>query len=434
MKWIKKYYFLGLIFFFFLIWNLIINPLNLDEIWNYGFTRNIFLGEIPYKDFNMVITPFYPFLMSILMHIFGYNMLFFHIENALLITILFYYCYQLIGKNIWLIILFMIWPITISFPNYNLFSLLLVIMILYYEKQDNKDHLIGLFLGLLILTKQSIGLPILLVSILIEKDNKKRVKRLLFALIPLLLFLIELLITKSLKQFIDLCILGIFDFQKTNHNYQNPVFFISILFLLLSFLLLKKEKERDYYYGISFITMTIPIFDYYHFMLYFVLFIIVFLEKQKEKKWISLEKIAFVIVLLISLTTMNWEGDYPNQIPHFEYRYLNKEYIRNTEEVNSYIEKYNHKVIIIGPDSYYHKIIFNQTIGYLDLMNTGNWGLNGTEKLLKAVKEVDKDYYFFINRNEIFSKTQTDQNIIKYIQQEGQLIEKTKFYDIYQIK
>ena len=70
-----------------LFWTLIINIIQNDEIWNYGFAHNIYSGLIPYKDFNMVITPFYPFMMSLLFHLFGSSMLIFHIEHGLYLVL-----------------------------------------------------------------------------------------------------------------------------------------------------------------------------------------------------------------------------------------------------------------------------------------------------------------------------------------------------------
>lgn len=58
-----------LLFFTFLIFTLIISPMNIDEIWNYGFSYNIYKGLVPYRDFNMVLTPFYPMFMSLFLHI-----------------------------------------------------------------------------------------------------------------------------------------------------------------------------------------------------------------------------------------------------------------------------------------------------------------------------------------------------------------------------
>ena len=69
-KWIFKY---GLIFVLSLIFLNFI-PFDLDEIWNYGFMHNIYSGLVPYKDFNMVITPFFPMLFSLPFFIFGSNL------------------------------------------------------------------------------------------------------------------------------------------------------------------------------------------------------------------------------------------------------------------------------------------------------------------------------------------------------------------------
>ena len=89
----KKYIAIELlcIFILTLLYNLICNPVILDEIWNYGFTYNIANGLIPYKDFNMVITPFYPFLGALFLIIFGKSLLVYHIFNALICTGIFYF-------------------------------------------------------------------------------------------------------------------------------------------------------------------------------------------------------------------------------------------------------------------------------------------------------------------------------------------------------
>ena len=71
MKKIIKYLLLFIIILIFL--NII--PFDLDEIWNYGFAHSIYQGLIPYKDFNMVVTPFFPFFLSLFLFIFGSNSL-----------------------------------------------------------------------------------------------------------------------------------------------------------------------------------------------------------------------------------------------------------------------------------------------------------------------------------------------------------------------
>ena len=59
---IIKYIILFIIFFSFFLF---FSSGDADVIWNYGFSHAIRIGEIPYKDFNMIITPLYPVIMSI---------------------------------------------------------------------------------------------------------------------------------------------------------------------------------------------------------------------------------------------------------------------------------------------------------------------------------------------------------------------------------
>ena len=75
-----------IIFIVTLIINLTWLNFNLDEIWSFGFSYNVSQGLIPYKDFNMVIFPFYPILNGLIMSLFGTNYLVFEITNAIICT------------------------------------------------------------------------------------------------------------------------------------------------------------------------------------------------------------------------------------------------------------------------------------------------------------------------------------------------------------
>ena len=55
--------FIVLIIFFFII--NYFNVINDDLIWNFGFCSNFATGMTMYKDYNMVITPLYPFLVGV---------------------------------------------------------------------------------------------------------------------------------------------------------------------------------------------------------------------------------------------------------------------------------------------------------------------------------------------------------------------------------
>ncbi len=57
-----------------------------DLIWNYGFSYNIASNLIVYKDFNMVITPLYPFICGLVMNLLGNNFFIFNLINIVLLN------------------------------------------------------------------------------------------------------------------------------------------------------------------------------------------------------------------------------------------------------------------------------------------------------------------------------------------------------------
>ncbi len=56
------------------------------EFWSYSFVYNIASGYIPYKDFNMIITPLYPLLLGLICKIIGSNFYIFIMLNSLIST------------------------------------------------------------------------------------------------------------------------------------------------------------------------------------------------------------------------------------------------------------------------------------------------------------------------------------------------------------
>ena len=427
----KKTLTLIVLFIFFLLFNLIISPLNLDEIWSYGFSYNIATGLIPYKDFNMVITPFYSILMALFLKI-NSSMLFFHIINALIPTSILYLTHKLIKEKVFILLPLLIFPLNITFPNYNLFLLLLFILLIYLEKNKKSDLIIGLILSFIFLTKQSVGLFLIPVSLYYLKDKKKIFKRLITFLIPVIIFIIYLLITNSFNRFIDLCILGLFDFGKGNSSF-NIFFYITIFLLVVLLLLIKDNKKIDYYYLLTFISICIPLFDLYHVQIYLIAYLIIlFMNSNKLFKPKLIGITLFIGLLSIYIIKSNFNIKYyPNKLYLFEYRYISEDNIKGSKEVIKYMNKYNNKVMFIGPDAYYFKLITKQKINDLDLINTGNFGYNGSNKLLNRVKALSKDYVFFIKKSELGYGKQTDQNIYKYIINNYKKIDEISNYYIY---
>ena len=153
---------LSIIFIITFIFSLIFKEPTNDDIWNYGFAYNIATGLIPYKDFNMVTTPLFPTINALFLKLFGLKIYVSYLVNALICTIIFYFLKKNNKKSYYLTYGILL---SIASPNYNILSLLLLLIIIELEKKDNKDLLIGVVLGLTFLTKQSIGIYLCIPSL-----------------------------------------------------------------------------------------------------------------------------------------------------------------------------------------------------------------------------------------------------------------------------
>lgn len=310
------------LFFIFLFWNIAVVDLYADEVWNYGFAYSIYNGLVPYKDFNMIITPFFPFFLSFFMFVFNSNILVVHIVNSFVLVILSLLLYKLIGNKMWLTLLFLFFPLPNLFPSYNLFVILLYIFIVYLDNNKSNNYFIGFFIGIAILTKQSVGLCLLLPSFYYIKNYKILLKRIIGMIIPIFIFFVYLLINNNLMDFIDLCILGLFDFTKNQSSFT-IVYFLSIVYFVICIYFIKKNyKDINNYYALTAFGMTIPLFDLYHFqMSLFCLLSILFINHEFKIK-LNYKLLFFGIIIGLSIIQLKERVKdgilYPNDIPHFE--------------------------------------------------------------------------------------------------------------------
>ncbi len=428
-----------LVFIMILLFNLLCSPINVDEIWNYGFSVNIYRGLVPYLDFNMVLTPFYPFFMSLFFHVFGSSILTFHVVNAVILTFCFFLLDQMYQEKSYLFFLFFFFPVNYAFPNYNLFLFVLLVIIIYMEenfvsKYSWAHYAIGFMLGLCLLTKQTVGFCLLLPSLYYVKQKKALLQRFLGFLVPVGIFVIYLLLTGSFYSFINLCVLGLFEFSG-NHKLKPILGTLAILMIFATIYFIKKDpKDLINYYALCFYTLIIPIVDVYHFFIAFLAFLLVICKKIK-KQYIHYAPFSIISVLVLAvLNAYNNHfsfSNYPNDINHFEYRYINPYNYRFTKDVLNYLEKNKDKrIMFINSDGYYFKLITDMDISYVDLINQGNLGYHGGEYLLDVVKE-SKDVLFLVNPNEYGGYRQTDQNVIKYVLTKGKKIKDLGLYDVY---
>lgn len=438
MRYFKKYF---KYVFTFVMTLLFLNfiPFDLDEIWNYGFMHSIYSGLIPYKDFNMVITPFFPMLFSLPFFIFGSNLLVVNICQSLLITFVYFLLEKMFGKvaNIFLILLFFNYDML--YASYNFFIFFLFLVLIFMEKKKCNDYLIGIIIGLCVLTKQSVGGALALVSVYyLFKDYKKFFKRVVGAFIPVVIFIIYIFIVDCYKEFFDLCIAGLFDFGK--ENYVGNIFIILCYLLCLGVVIYKIIKDKrniNNYYVLALSIMVIPMFDYFHLKFFVLGVLILFIEK------ISLKRLNLDLLLygcMLGITFINFSSSvkfpitYPNNVKHFEYRYISNKHLEETKVVSEKLTSYkDREVIYLFEQSYYYKILNDLPITYFDLINTGNWGYDGSSKLLDALKDKD-NCIFVINKISFEGTRQSDKTALNYVLLNGKKIDEVYDFEFYIIE
>lgn len=404
-----KYLFLFLFFLFSL--TISYNVFFGDTIVNYGFSYAISKGEVPYNDFNLVIPLLSPFVYSFSL-IFTKNIISFYVAQSLLLVVFLCLLKKVLGEKIYLLLplIFLGFPICLFsalFPGYNFLLLFLIVLLLYLEKIDSNDYLIGLVIGLSIITKHTIGVFLILPSfIYLRRDYKKVLKRLCGLMIPCFLFFVYLLTTKSFSNFINLCIMGIFDFAKNNTTSKGVFFIICfiICFLYVIYSIIKKPKDFMNYYVLISSMFVYPLLDNYHLSYFVIMVLVLFLHNLEIN--IKFKNISFCAYFFCCVVSFIWlfilfnYGDYRFvNYNNYPLRLMSNEMEKQYNLLDKYINKLDKKVVLfsLGTENYFYKITNDEKITYFDLPNYGNYGYDSYEMMTERFEELD-DTIIVINK------------------------------------
>ena len=438
--------FIGLYLFLFVIVYFFLQPLenSFDPIWSYGFSYSIAKGEIPYLDFTMIIPPLYAFIMSIGLKIISTNFIVYLLEHTLILTITVVMLKKLYGTRVWLILFVFIFPLfTAITPTYNYFLFFLIVLIIYLEKKvvnENKHYYIGVLLGLTILTKHTVGVFFLIPSIIFYFKNKKiLLKRFIGCIIPFIIFFIYLLVTNSLYEFFDLCVFGLLDFGKNNVNIVTLYFVLSIILIIINvIMIIKNKKNITMYYSLFSSTVLLPIFGDYHFFVYLLFFSLCVMEllKEKHNKIIFSTVLISMVYLILPFSYLYGKAIFTREINNFNYSYLlvNMDYYNS---VNDLYNKYRKSgtTYFLSSKATFLKVVNDEKTNYFTILNKGNYGYDGTNKMIKKVSKMHNTY-FIIDMYEYYEVLKNDYNqfdsdIINYVMKNSKKID--SLYDNYYV-
>lgn len=437
-----KYLFLFCYFFYCLV--LAYNLTRGDSYVNFGFSYAITRGEVPYVDFNLVIPPLAPWLYSIFLFL-NSSILVFYLEQALLLTLFFFILFRLLGNKTWIYLILLSIPfpiamVSVMFPGYNFLLLFFLLLLIYCERTNKNDYLIGILLGCSFLTKQTVGGLLVLASIYyLFVDYKKLLKRVVGFLLPVFICFIILVLQGSFSSFLDLCFFGLFDFGHSNLYIEWFYFLCFVLAMIVLIVrIVQKPKDVCNYYVLVFASCIYPIIDYYHVSLFLAAFLILILLDGNIKRSIYKQCIFFSLVLsIIWFVIQNmYFGDLKIiHYPNFQFSLLSERYRKVVDELDRYVETLDDDVIYFlrGSENFFYKIKSNSDITYFDLPNYGNYGYDGTLKIISRLKSVANGY--FVIDKEAYEMPSPPQQYLKeavdYIMTSGVKVKTIGVYEIY---
>ena len=412
-------------FSFFILYLLNYNIQSMDEIWCYGFSYRFAEGYIPYKDFNIVVTPIFLVLGSY----FSHSLFLFRVFGALLSACIILLTITICNKNnvdrtiIWFLVLInTLLLMQIPYATYNLLMLIgLMISYIFADKffatLDPKGALnFGLCLAFTMLIKQNIAFLLivtfffLLLYLWVGKMISYRAFSLysLGVLIPIFIFVLFLIFSGSFIQFVDYSILGLVSFSGL-HNYQQGLQYIILIcllgaiFIAINAVYSKTDRlniTSTLLFCVCSFGIVVPLMDWYHTLLLLILYIPIsslLLNKIVVPHRTYSRVIVGVLVLGImgisySSLLIKKEGFIRSKIYPYTGIYISKAIENNLSEVSNYIminEKKGLDVAIIDGTAYMYNLAAGDYNGVIDLLNIGNLGTINDEEINSIINTKD---------------------------------------------
>ena len=469
--------------------SVLVKPLNdLDEMWNYNFSKNILEGRLPYKDFNIIIMPLVPYIGAVFLGVFGNEMISMRIFAIVTNFLILFMIYKIllnikVDKNISkFIVLGVLYILNIHLRiDYNFFTLILLLLIIYIEiknvqnihkKNQKIDIALGTLAGLCVCSKQTIGICITIVTMFYQimfikniDDLKIYIKKLIDRFIGFLAVIMLLVIYFSVfnlwTDFIDYAILGIKDFSnkipymlliKSKKWYLKvlsiivPIYLVASLIYVLASRVKNKKLDANSIiilaYSWASISVIFPISDEIHFLVGCIPSIIgmsyILCKKffNNNKRWILIEiasqvlTIYIVIIAIInSIKLVSVLKQTDKEINHFKL-IPNTSYL-TVLEVDDYIKKQTKDVYILDSSAVLYTIPIDQYNKNYDMFNKGNLGSKAEDGIIEDLKN-QTDIQILILQDNYRKNWQTPLKVINYVKNDLNKTGSVGIFDIYE--
>lgn len=488
----------------FLVARLTAPATDLDEVWNYNTANAFAMGLIPYKQVSMITTPLLPMINSIFLKIVFNGIITYRVLMGIVFALIVLFIYLIIRelsskKLLSYICDFFIGTLLIKkfLLDYNYLFLLISLVIAFLEIRDikknenfnfNHNLCVGLLTGLAFLTKQTIGLLLIIVVIFevfiymkktgfdlkITKFIKLIGIRIFGMMIPITMFLIYLGVNGAFNDFINYAIKGVREFSNNVPYYRllnstdYKIAIISRLFIIvygslfITFILecVKNKKMKDELMNIYIlaicsipvIAIIYPISDDFHlivasvFVLIVVAYLLIFLLNEIDKfvkidafyKKLLLIGLLFIIILIsfknaIIERNFNIKENVLVPFKHYEGIYVPKYLSNRISDVTDKVRLYSNsgrESIIIDAEASIYDIVLNRYKKNYDMLLIGNIGENGVEKIINEIKN-SHNVYYFVKNPQYALNWQLPEDIVDYIRNNLKYHETVSVFDVY---
>ena len=459
-----------------------------DTLWNFGNIYKYYNGDILYTQVNYILTPIFIVIGRIMFSFLGPNFITFAIYNCIIVSSLFLIFYKILKvlkvKQVFAIIITLICFLSIqdklimSGANYNTLAFVfyeLGILILLKDITNNeyniRSNIIqGIMLFLVFFTNQKLligyGLALFVFELIYFK-KKGIINLLQIAGVFILESLIALQIfylRGNLYDFINICFLGIHDFKANLiADAVGPLYFIIyITSIIVSITLISRTEiervknniELLLCFSVGSFALCFPIFNVYHCGLPGTLFLLLLMyslyeglidlfEDKSFREVIKYVCIIIVVVFILCIPKYTMHifinYDYIEKDPYSPYfgAILKEEFRTNIKNVTKYLqeqESQGKQTYIVSNYAMYYVIETGKSHDYFDMLNRGNYGINGDDKMIEKIKNMKNTIILVYNKERSAHECyQITVKIKDYIEKNYNCVGEVENYDIYVI-
>lgn len=292
----------------------------LDAAWRFA------QGQVPYRDFWIIYPPGIVYVLGSLFKVFGPNILLGRFLMVLVGLIISYLLFK-VTRQLMPSLLFLSWGIPhLNFPWPTWFVLLFMLASL---ATTNSPRLSGLFAGVSLLFKQTLGVTVVLAALISTKSRFKLIQGLILPILATLFFLAS---QGAVGEFIHITLIRTLEYQNQGLM-RTPLpafsanlpktFFYYFPFVLLSlytFKLLRRELNRHQtivftYVSLFFLAGYRPTTDILHIsLIYPALFPLIAMLKRQWAFLLFIPIFSLGLAKLYLKPYAGFEAPYPQQI------------------------------------------------------------------------------------------------------------------------